>query len=41
MDLTGREAVYQSASASIERQLPFSLVVTAGAYYQGGRDLYV
>ena len=41
MDLTGREPVYQSASVSVEQQLPLSLVVSAGAYYQGGRDLYV
>jgi hypothetical protein len=41
MDLTGREPVYQSASLSIEQQLPLSLTVSAGAYYQGGRDLYV
>jgi hypothetical protein len=41
MDRGGREPVYQSASVSIERQLPLSLVVTAGAYYQGGRDLFV
>src|SRR6185312_14947478 len=41
MDLTGREPVYQSASLSVEQQLPLSLTVSAGAYYQGGRDLYV
>ena len=41
MDLTTREPVYQSASISIERQLPFSLTVTALGYYSGGRDLYV
>jgi hypothetical protein len=41
MDRTNREPVYQSASVSIEQRLPLSLVVSAGAYYQGGRDLYV
>ena len=41
MDRTSREPVYQSASLAVEQQLPFSLVVTAGAYYQGGRNLFV
>jgi hypothetical protein len=41
LDLTGREPVYQSASFSIEQQFLQSLVVSAGVYYQGGRDLYV
>ena len=41
MDRTTREPVYQSASLSIERQLPLALVITAAAYYQGGRGLYV
>ncbi len=37
-DMSGREPLNQSAGASLERELPFSLVVTAGATYQGGRD---
>ena len=41
MDLSGREPVYQSASLSIEREVPFSMVVSAGASYSGGRDLLV
>ena len=41
MDLTGREPVYQSASLSIEREIPFSVIVSAGGSYSGGRDLLV
>lgn len=41
MDPRGREPVYQSAALSIQRELPFSLVVTAGATYSGGRDILV
>jgi hypothetical protein len=41
LDLTSREPVYQSASLTVERQLPFSLIVSAGAYYNGGHDLLV
>lgn len=41
MDLSRREPVYQSASLSIEREVPFSMVITAGATYSGGRDLLV
>lgn len=41
MDLTSREPVYQSASLAVEQQLPFSLVVTMGAYHQGGCNLFV
>ncbi|MDR3699663.1 MAG: hypothetical protein P4L56_08525 [Candidatus Sulfopaludibacter sp.] len=41
MDLTGREPVYQSASLSIEREIPLSVIVSAGASYSGGRDLLV
>ncbi len=41
LDLTSREPVYQSASLTIERQLPFSVVVSGGAYYNGGHDLLV
>jgi hypothetical protein len=41
LDLTAREPVYQSASLTVERQLPFSVVLAAGAYYNGGHDLLV
>ena len=41
MDLTGREPVYQSASLSIEREIPFSIIASTGFTYSGGRDLLV
>ena len=41
LDLTDREPVYQSASLTVERQLPFSVVLSAGAYYNGGHDLLI
>jgi len=41
MDLSGREPVYQSASLSIERQMPFSMVVTVGTNYGNGKDILV
>ena len=41
LDLTAREPVYQSASLTIERQLPFSVILSGGAYYNGGHDLLV
>jgi hypothetical protein len=41
MDLSGREPVYQSASLSIEREIPFSMVISAGASYTGGRNILV
>jgi hypothetical protein len=41
MDLTGREPVYQSASLSIEREIPFSMLLSIGASYSGGRDVLV
>ena len=41
MDLSGREPVYQSASLSVERELPFSLMLSAGFTYNGGRDILV
>jgi len=40
-DLGGREPVYQSASLSVERDAPFSMVVSVGANYSGGRDILV
>jgi hypothetical protein len=41
MDLSGREPVYQAASLSIEREMPFSILLSLGASYSGGRDLLV
>ncbi|MEO7142919.1 MAG: hypothetical protein ABI165_05385, partial [Bryobacteraceae bacterium] len=41
MDRSGREPVYQSASLSLERELPLSMVVSAGATHSVGRDLLV
>ncbi|MGH7485356.1 MAG: hypothetical protein ACREMY_07075, partial [bacterium] len=41
VDITGREPVYQSASLSLERELPLATVISAGASYSGGRDLLV
>lgn len=41
VDLTGREPVYRSASLSLEREIPFSIVVSAGANYADGRDILV
>jgi hypothetical protein len=35
------QPVYQSASLSVERQLPLATVLTAGASYSGGKDTYV
>ena len=41
IDATDREPVYQSASVTIERELPGSMVVSVGASYSGGRNLLV
>lgn len=41
MDLTGREPVYQWASLSVERGMPFSLVLSLGTNYGSGHDLLV
>jgi hypothetical protein len=41
VDLTGREPVYQSASLSVEREVPFSMVVSFGASHDTGRDILV
>ena len=35
------QPAYQSASLSVERQLPWATLVTAGASYADGKDLYV
>src|SRR5208337_1076899 len=41
VDLSGREPVYQSASLSVEREIPFSIVVSVGTNYSYGRDILV
>jgi len=41
VDLSGREPVYQSASLSVEREIPFSIVVSVGTNYSVGRDILV
>ncbi|HVP47318.1 MAG TPA: hypothetical protein VMT32_12070 [Bryobacteraceae bacterium] len=41
IDATSRLPTYQSASLTIERELPGSIVLSAGAYYSGGRNLIV
>ena len=41
VDMTGRVPVYRSASLSVERQIPFSMVVTVGTNYSAGRDILV
>lgn len=41
VDLSGREPVYQSFSLSVEREIPFSMVVSVGTNYSAGRDLLV
>jgi hypothetical protein len=41
MDRTGRQPTYQSASLTVERELPASIVLTAGAAYSGGKNLLV
>lgn len=41
VDLSGKEPVYRSASLSLERDLPFSLVVTGGMQYGDGHNLLV
>jgi len=41
VDLSGREPVYQSASLSMEREIPFSMVLSVGTNYSGGRDILV
>jgi len=41
IDATDREPVYQSASLTIERELPGSMIISVGASYSGGRNLLV
>ncbi len=39
MDMSGNAPVYQSASLSVERELPASVVMTLGVSYSGGKNL--
>jgi hypothetical protein len=41
VDLSRREPVYQSASLSVEREIPFSIVLSVGTNYSYGRDILV
>ncbi|HVA00999.1 MAG TPA: hypothetical protein VMV34_05000 [Terriglobia bacterium] len=41
VDLSGREPLYHAASLSIERQVPFSMVLTVGTNYRDGRNVLV
>lgn len=41
VDLSGREPVYQTLALSIEREIPFSLVLSMGASHSTGRDILV
>lgn len=41
LDATTREPVYQSASLTIERELPGSMLLSVGSYYSGGHNLLV
>lgn len=41
VDPSSRQPVYQSASLSLERQLPGAVVLTVGAGYSGGKNLLV
>jgi hypothetical protein len=41
VDSTDREPVYQSASLTVERELPGSMVLSLGAGYSGGHNLLV
>jgi len=41
VDLSGREPAYQSASLSVERDAPFSMVISVGTNYSAGHDLLV
>jgi hypothetical protein len=41
VDLSGREPTYLAASLSVEREMPFSMVVSVGTNYGAGRDLLV
>jgi hypothetical protein len=39
IDATSRQPAYQSASLTLEREMPWSLVVSGGVSYSGGKNL--
>ncbi len=41
INLSGNVPVYQSASLTLERELPASVVVSLGASYSGGKNLFL
>ncbi len=41
LDLTSRQPLFQTASLSVERELPLSMVLSTGLSYSGGRDLLI
>ena len=41
VDMSKQEPVYLSASLSVERQIPFSILVSTGTNYSAGRDILV
>ena len=41
LDMSSRVPIYRSASLSIQRQMPFSMVLTVGTDYSAGRDILV
>jgi hypothetical protein len=41
VDMSKQEPVYLSASLSVEREIPFSMVVSVGTNYSVGRDILV
>jgi hypothetical protein len=41
VDMSKQEPVYLSASLSVEREIPFSIVVSVGTNYSAGRDILV
>ena len=40
-DVSGNVPVYQSASLTVERELPASIVMTLGVSYSGGKNLFL
>ena len=41
VDLSGRLPLYQSASLSVEHEVPFSMLVSVGTHYRLGRNILV
>jgi hypothetical protein len=41
VDLSGREPVYRDISLSVEREMPFSMVISVGEHYGDGHDILV